>query len=133
MRVYELAADAKFPDVLHAGGVAIGNFDGVHLGHGALLKELHLQARRVGGPAVAVTFDPHPLRLLSPERFMPQLTTAKDRSEYLLQAGADRVVILQTSRELLQLTPSDFLDQIVRDRLRARHLVEGFDFHFGKD
>ncbi|MFL5327775.1 MAG: bifunctional riboflavin kinase/FAD synthetase [Gemmataceae bacterium] len=133
MRVYSLNAGAEFPDVLRGGAVSIGNFDGVHKGHAALIQQLHSQARRLGGPAVGVTFDPHPLRLLAPERFMPQLTTASDRAEYLLQAGCDRVVILQTDSNLLQLKAREFLDRVVRDRLGAKFLVEGYNFGFGRN
>ncbi len=133
MRIYPLAADAEFPSVLHGGAVAIGNFYGVHRGHAVLVQATHKQARKLGGPAVVVTFDPHPLRILAPERFMPQLTTANDRAEYMLQAGADRVVILQTTPALLELRSEEFLNTVVRDRLRAKFMVEGFNFGFGKD
>src|SRR5262245_21462707 len=61
------------------GALAIGNFDGVHLGHAALLAELARQARAAGGPAVALTFDPHPLAVLRPEAYLPALTTLPER------------------------------------------------------
>lgn len=132
MRVYFLAADDPFPASVTRGAVSFGNFDGVHRGHGALIAALHAKARQLGGPAVAVTFDPHPLRLLAPDRFMPQLTTTKDRANYLLETGADRVVVLQTTPQLLTKSAREFLDAVVRDKLQARAVVEGFNFVFGR-
>src|SRR4051812_20883050 len=92
---------ADFDPVCRGGALTIGNFDGVHRGHQALLAELRRQAAAVRGPAVALTFDPHPLRLLRPEQFQPTLTTVADRAELLQRYGADQVVILRTTPELL--------------------------------
>jgi riboflavin kinase/FMN adenylyltransferase len=113
------------------GAVTVGNFDGVHRGHQALLAELRRQAAAVRGPAVAVTFDPHPLRLLRPEQFQPTLTTVADRAELLQRYGADQVVILRTTPELLHLSAREFFDQVIRGRLDARAVVPGFNFGFG--
>lgn len=115
------------------GAITIGNFDGVHRGHAALLAELRKQAVAVGGPAVAVTFDPHPLQLLNPERFQPVLTTLADRAAHLEAIGADHVVILQTTPELLDLRAKDFFARVIRDGFRARAVVEGENFGFGRD
>jgi riboflavin kinase/FMN adenylyltransferase len=123
----------SFPAGLSGGAVAIGNFDGVHRGHAALLALLSEEARRAGGPAVAVTFDPHPLRLLTPDRFQIPLTTIEDRAEALRAAGADAVVVLETTPELLSLSADDFLRLLLLERVRARAVVEGFNFCFGKD
>lgn len=132
-RIHSLDFQEPFPAVLRGGAVSIGNFDGVHLGHAALMQRLKQQARQIGGPAVAVTFDPHPLALLTPDRFLPQLNTPMDRAELLLQAGADWVVILQTTRDLLQLPAEGFLAALLQERLDARHVVEGFNFGYGRD
>jgi riboflavin kinase/FMN adenylyltransferase len=114
------------------GATTVGNFDGVHRGHGALIAELRAQARAVHGPAVAVTFDPHPIALLAPERLLPRLTTIDDRADLLRAAGADAVVILKTKPELLGLEPQAFLDAILGEQLSVRAVVEGFNFHFGR-
>lgn len=119
------------PDVFRGGAVAIGNFDGVHRGHICLLHHLREAATRVPGPAVAVTLDPHPLQLLRPEQFMPVLTTCQDRTALLQQQGADHVLVLHTAADLLQLSPVDFFEQVIRKRLDARALVEGPNFGFG--
>jgi riboflavin kinase/FMN adenylyltransferase len=112
--------------------VAIGNFDGVHRGHGALLSELIDRAHTLDIPAVAMTFDPHPLQLLRPEQFQPVLTTVADRADLIQSLGVDHVLILQTSPELLKLSAEEFFDQVIRSRLAARILVEGVNFGFGR-
>lgn len=121
------------PEPCRRGAVTIGNFDGVHRGHRALLAELRKQAHAVAGPAVALTFDPHPLRLLRPEQFQPVLTTCADRAELLQANGADHVVILRTTPDLLQLTAEEFFEEVVRNRLHAQAVVEGENFGFGRD
>src|SRR5262245_45236211 len=87
------------------GAVTVGNFDGVHRGHQAIIAELRGQGRRLGGPSIAVTFDPHPMQILRPRDFRPLLTTLADRSEVLQAHGANHVVALPTSAALLKLTP----------------------------
>ena len=133
MASYLLDWNATPPEPCRHGAVSIGNFDGVHLGHAALLRELRARADRLGGPAVAVTFDPHPLQLLRPAQFQPVLTTLDDRAALLQKAGADHVVILKTTPELLQLRADAFFNQVVRRQLDAKALVEGENFCFGRD
>jgi riboflavin kinase/FMN adenylyltransferase len=115
------------------GAVTVGNFDGVHRGHQALLAELRRQAAAARGPAVALTFDPHPLQLLRPEQFQPTLTTVADRAELLQRYGADQIVVLRSTPELLRLSAREFFDQVVRGRLDARAVVPGFNFGFGRN
>jgi riboflavin kinase/FMN adenylyltransferase len=125
--------DDTLPPSIQRGAVAIGNFDGVHRGHLALLAELRRQAVAVGGPAVAVTFDPHPLKILRPERFQPVLTTIADRAALLQAHGADHVLILRTTPALLGLSAHQFFEGVVRDRLAARAMTEGPNFGFGRN
>jgi riboflavin kinase / FMN adenylyltransferase len=119
------------PAAVRGGAVAIGNFDGVHRGHAALAGELRERARAVPGPAVALTFDPHPRELLHPGQSLPPLTTPDDRSRLLHEAGADHVLILRATTALPALSAAEFFDQVIRDRLDARALVEGVNFGFG--
>src|SRR6266478_3311444 len=116
--VYLTAAESP-PPACCGGAVAVGNFDGVHLGHAALISRLRTKAAEIGGPAVAVMFDPHPIALLSPDRLLPLLTTPGDRAELLQAAGADQVVILRTTPDLLRLAAGEFLDIVLADRLAA--------------
>jgi riboflavin kinase/FMN adenylyltransferase len=133
MATYVLSWQDLPPAECRGGAVAIGNFDGVHRGHAALLAELRRQAEAVSGPAVALTFEPHPLQLLKPDQFMPVLTAVADRAETLLAGGAEHVVVLRTDRALLQLSAADFFEGVIRARLAARALVEGNSFRFGRD
>jgi riboflavin kinase / FMN adenylyltransferase len=121
--------DEPPPPKCRGGSIAVGNFDGVHLGHAHLVRTL----RDKGRPDVVLSFDPHPLCLLAPERFQPLLTTTKDRAEYLCDVGADAVVLLRTTRELLQLSATEFFERILSNGFRPKVIVEGFNFRFGRD
>lgn len=121
------------PDDYRGGALSIGNFDGVHRGHAALLTQLRGQALEVRGPSVAVTFDPPPLKLLHPEQFQPALTTLATRAELLGAHGADHVLILRTTPELLRLSAEEFFRKVVCARLDARAMVEGPNFRFGRN
>jgi riboflavin kinase/FMN adenylyltransferase len=116
---------------LRGGAVAIGNFDGVHLGHARIVAALVAQARRVGGPAIVFTFDPHPVRLLRPEQAPPPLTWTERKAELLTALGVDAMLAYPTDEPLLQLSPDDFFRKIVREALDTRALVEGPNFFFG--
>ena len=120
-------------DAWTGAAVAIGNFDGVHAGHRALLRRARELADARGLAAVALTFDPHPSAVLSPHGAPPQLTSLARRSELLAEAGADATVALPFTRELAQLTPDEFYDDILVAGLRARAIVVGYDFAYGKD
>ncbi|HEX6986242.1 MAG TPA: adenylyltransferase/cytidyltransferase family protein, partial [Planctomycetaceae bacterium] len=99
-------------DRCRGGIAAIGNFDGVHRGHQAMIAELRRQADAIGVPAVVVTFDPPPVELLRPEAAPPRLMRLEQKAEYLEAAGADHVLVLLTDRHLLGLTPEAFFDEL---------------------
>lgn len=121
------------PPGFAGGAVTVGNFDGVHRGHQALVAAAVRRANRLGGPAVAVTFDPPPYQVLVPAAPpRPPLTTLNDRADLLHAAGADRVVVLRTTPELLGLTPEAFFAGVLVRLLGARAVVEGYDFRFGR-
>jgi riboflavin kinase/FMN adenylyltransferase len=129
MAIHKVAWDDDFPPVLCGGAVAIGNFDGAHLGHAALIAEV--LRHKGAGPGVAVTFDPHPLTLLRPG-FTPQLlTTVAERCEQLHGLGVDHVVLLKSTRELFDLTADRFFAEVIQRRLAPRAMVEGENFRFG--
>lgn len=131
MATFTWALDAAMPDACRGAVLTIGNFDGVHLGHQALLAEAAGQARAAGWPSIAVTFDPSPVQLLRPEQAGPYLSTVPERIA-LLQQRVDHVLVLRTSHALLELSAREFFDQIIVGKLGARALVEGFNFGFGK-
>ncbi len=132
-RIISLDWRSEPPAWARNGVVAVGNFDGVHRGHAALVAQARELARTVGGPATIITFDPHPLQLLAPERFQPPLTTSADKAALLRSVGVDAVAILRTDRDLLQLAPATFFRQMLIERFRLKGLVEGFNFRFGHD
>lgn len=119
------------PAEARGGAVAIGNFDGVHLGHVAIMRRLLERADAVSGRAIVFTFDPHPVRVLRPEQCPPPLTWTERKAELLAAQGVDWIVAYPTDEKLLQLSAADFFQQIVRDALDARALVEGPNFYFG--
>lgn len=122
------------PPGFGGGAVTVGNFDGVHRGHQALVAAAARYARQLGGPAVVVTFDPPPFRVLFPATpSRPPLTTLPDRADLLRAAGADRVVVLQTTPELLALTPEAFFREVLVKHLGSKAVVEGYNFRFGRD
>jgi riboflavin kinase/FMN adenylyltransferase len=113
--------------------VAVGNFDGVHLGHRALASEVIRTARRMGVASLIFTFDPPPLKLLRPGPWPKPLTTMERRAELLMDLGIDFVVAYSTDMELLQLDAVAFFNKIIRDALHAAGMVEGPNFRFGKE
>lgn len=116
------------------GGVlSIGNFDGVHRGHQQMIAKLVELAAENSAPAVVLTFNPHPIRLLAPEKVPPSLSTLQRKSELLHSFGVDHVVAVPTTAQLLSLTATEFFDTVVRDSLNAVGMVEGPNFHFGKN
>jgi riboflavin kinase/FMN adenylyltransferase len=119
------------PPEARGGAVSIGNFDGVHLGHLAIVRQLLQRADEVGGPAIVFTFDPHPVRILRPEQCPPPLTWTERKAQLLAAQGVDWIVAYPTDEALLQLTADQFFKRIVRDTLAARALVEGENFYFG--
>ncbi|MBN2216648.1 MAG: riboflavin biosynthesis protein RibF [Pirellulales bacterium] len=121
------------PERFRRGAVSIGNFDGVHRGHARLADALRAEAGVVKGPAVVLTFDPHPASVLRPDRTPPSLSWPERKAELLGQLGVDAVVAYPTDRELLALDPETFFERIVLDRLAARAVVEGPNFFFGRD
>jgi riboflavin kinase/FMN adenylyltransferase len=133
MAIHSLDPETTLPETCQRGAVTVGNFDGVHRGHQHLLGELAARARELGGPAVALTFDPHPLQILRPLQFPPLLTTVPDRAELMQRHGATEVVVLRTTPELLRRSAREFFDGILLEKLRPLVVVPGFNFHYGRN
>ena len=123
----------RLPNHLKGCALTIGNFDGVHRGHAKIISRLKEFARQVGGPAVVFSFDPHPVRLLRPEMAPPPLTWTNRKAELLGQLGVDALVAYPTDHLLLSKTPKEFFDLIIVERLKAKAIIEGPNFYFGKD
>ncbi|WP_049754117.1 bifunctional riboflavin kinase/FAD synthetase [Heliomicrobium modesticaldum] len=126
--VYNGPLDIRYGDVY----VALGNFDGVHLGHQKLITEMVKKARASQGTAVVATFHPHPLRLIRPEA-APKLITPMDVKAGLLgRLGVDIVLILPFNPDLAKLSPEEFVQQVLHQDLRAELVLVGFNYSFGR-
>ena len=120
------------PAPLRGAIVALGNFDGFHLGHQAVAGEAIAWARAEGRPAIVATFDPHPVRFFRPETEPFRLTTLEQRQELYLAAGATAMLVFHFDGDLAGTTAEEFVSGILGDRLGAAGVVTGEDFTFGK-
>jgi riboflavin kinase/FMN adenylyltransferase len=111
--------------------LAMGNFDGLHRGHRRILQLGRELRASSSGELVVVTFEPHPLTVLRPEKAPPRLTPSALKREMLAEAGVDRLVILPPAHDLLDISAENFW-ALLRDEVRPAHLVEGDSFTFGK-
>jgi riboflavin kinase/FMN adenylyltransferase len=111
--------------------VTIGAYDGVHLGHRALLGDLCDRAEAGGLSSVVVTFDRHPAYVVRPESAPRQLTSLEQKLELLADCGVDRTVVVPFDDERANETAEDFVKEVLVDQLSARLVVVGEDFHFG--
>jgi len=112
--------------------LTIGNFDGMHLAHQALVQRARSLAAQEQVPAVVLTFEPHPLTIVAPDRVPPLLTPRAEKSRLLEQHGADLVVIARSEPALLNLEAEDFVRNMVVQQFRPMVIVEGLSFGFGK-
>jgi riboflavin kinase / FMN adenylyltransferase len=112
--------------------VTIGNFDGVHLGHRALLERVKARARELGAGACVVSFEPHPREFFLKEAAPPRISTLRDKLEQMAQAGIDRVHVARFDTAFAALTPERFVHEILVHGLRVRWLAVGTDFRFGR-
>lgn len=111
--------------------VTVGNFDGVHRAHAHVLGEIVRRAREHSAKAVAVTFEPHPARILRPDSGMKLITPAPEKLRLLEATGIDAVLMLPFGRDLSLMTPRQFAERILKKKLRAREVHEGYNFRFG--
>jgi len=111
--------------------VSVGNFDGVHRAHQVVLKDIADRAKQRGAKSVAVTFDPHPARILRPDSGLKLLTPTAEKLRLLKSTGVDAVLLLPFGRDLSLLTPRQFAEDILRNKLKACEVHEGYNFRFG--
>ena len=120
------------PDSLRGAIIALGNFDGFHLGHQAVAKEAIEWARAEGRPSIIATFDPHPVRFFKPDAAPFRLTTLEQRQELYLAAGATAMLVFHFDGDLAGTTAEDFVRVLLAEKLGAKGVVTGGDFTFGK-
>jgi len=121
------------PRRLRGSCLAVGNFDGVHLGHANLISRLRARADALNAPALVLTFDPQPVAVLRPDKAPVPLTWTAHKVELLHQAGATDVGVFQTGPWLLGMTAREFFDRVVIGQFGAQGMVEGPTFGFGRD
>jgi len=112
--------------------VALGVFDGIHVGHREILVRAVRRARVLGLEALACTFDPHPMEVLQPDRVPPPITTLAERIDLIAEIGLDATVVLPFTRELAVVEPEVFVKDVLLARLHAREVVVGFNHRFGR-
>lgn len=118
-----------------AGGpcaLTIGNFDGLHRGHRAMLDRLCGEAARLGLPAAVLTFEPHPRELFSPDSAPARLSSLREKLELLRDAGVDRVHLVRFNRAFAGLSAEAFAKEVIFEQIGARYVLVGDDFRFGK-
>ncbi|EYR80134.1 bifunctional riboflavin kinase/FAD synthetase [Shinella sp. 838] len=120
------------PEHLRGGVIAIGNFDGVHRGHQAVLQRALDIAKDRGIPALVLTFEPHPRTVFRPERPVFRLTPAPLKARILEGMGFSAVIEYPFDRSFSEMSANDFINAVLLDWLHASEVVTGFDFHFGK-
>ncbi|MFQ5416558.1 MAG: bifunctional riboflavin kinase/FAD synthetase [Myxococcota bacterium] len=113
--------------------VTIGNFDGLHVGHRAIIDTVVRRASQLGGQSVVVTFEPHPRKVLHPDRAPKLLTTIDQRVELIAQAGIDIIVVEPFTEEFSRTSAETFIREILYERIRPIEVYVGYDFHFGRD
>ncbi|HEY7402899.1 MAG TPA: bifunctional riboflavin kinase/FAD synthetase [Candidatus Angelobacter sp.] len=111
--------------------VSVGNFDGVHCGHQHVLREVVRRAHANGSKAIAVTFEPHPLRILRPDVMPKLITPLRKKEELLAQTGLDALLEIPFTRDFSMTTANDFARNILAGKLRAKEVHEGDNFRFG--
>lgn len=120
-----------WPRAQRPNALTIGNFDGVHLGHQAMLARLTAQAAAVGALPTVLTFEPHPREVFSPEAAPTRLTSLREKLEILRALGVAHVHVCRFTRRFAQLSAEDFIARILVEGLKARYVLVGDDFRFG--
>ncbi|MEJ6781594.1 bifunctional riboflavin kinase/FAD synthetase [Aminobacter sp. Piv2-1] len=128
-----ISGEDAVPARLRGGVVAIGNFDGIHRGHQAVLERALEEARRRQVPALVLTFEPHPRKVFRPDVPLFVLTPPHVKARLIEALGFDAVIERPFTREFSGLSAEEFVTAILQDQLGISHAVTGFDFHFGKN
>ena len=129
MKIYRSLAE--LPEDFGPSALTIGNFDGVHFGHRRILRRLKALAGERGWKSSVLTFDPHPTRVVAPERAPRLMTSPERRAELMQEEGIEQVLILPFTREMALLTPEEFVRDLLVEKLGARAVLVGHNFRFG--
>ena len=127
-----LTSTAPWPEHLRGGVIALGNFDGFHRGHQAVIAKARARAGAEGRPLIVATFDPHPVRYFHPEAEPFRLTTLDQRERLFRRAGADAMLVFEFNAALASISAEEFFTDRIVARTGARAVVTGQDYTFGK-
>ena len=112
--------------------VTLGNFDGVHLGHQAIFRKVKEEAQNNRGEAVVITFEPHPLKVLSPQACPPFLTPFRKKMMLIEQSGIETVLCIDFTTSFSKISPFDFIKNILIEKVKVKKIVVGYNYHFGR-
>jgi riboflavin kinase/FMN adenylyltransferase len=127
----KVATSLADPDVSHHSVVSIGNFDGLHLGHQLILKTVVNRAKELGVRSVAITFSPHPIRVLSPDRPLRLISTLDQKIRLIESMGIDLLFLAHFDEAFSRLLPEEFIDKYLIQGFHARSVCVGGNFNFG--
>lgn len=111
--------------------VTIGNFDGVHWAHQAIFRKVIERAKDLSGRSMAITFEPHPMKVMSPDKAKPLITLLEQKKELMIDQGIDILLLMRFTLEFAAISARDFVKNILVDRLRIKEIVVGYDYAFG--
>jgi len=111
--------------------ITIGNFDGVHWAHQKIFKKIIERARDLHGTSVVITFEPHPVKVMFPEKAKPLITLLEQKKELIINQGIDLLLIIKFTAEFAAISARDFVKDILVDKLRVKEIVVGYDYTFG--
>ncbi|MBI5043632.1 MAG: bifunctional riboflavin kinase/FAD synthetase [Nitrospirae bacterium] len=131
MKIYREIKNLK--DELKRPILTIGNFDGVHLGHQAILKKIVSRAKEAGGHSVVFTFEPHPLKVIAPDKDIRLITSCDERVRLIEDAGVGAVICANFTKEFAEQNPDDFVKNVLHKKIGVFEVYVGHDYAFGKD
>jgi riboflavin kinase/FMN adenylyltransferase len=123
------ALNKSYPNTV----LTIGNFDGVHLGHQKIILEVLKRAEEIKGTSMAVTFEPHPMKVLAPEREIRILTTLEEKAKLIEEIGINVLLCINFNKEFANLLPDDFIEDVLVKKINAKEIIVGTNYAFGKN
>ncbi|HEX8949805.1 MAG TPA: bifunctional riboflavin kinase/FAD synthetase [Dissulfurispiraceae bacterium] len=126
--ISDLSAEFNYPNPV----VTIGNFDGVHIGHQKIFRQVVEKAREIGGTPIAITFNPHPVRVLAPERGLKMLNTVDGKREFIARMGIKVLICIRFDRGFAHTEPDEFIKNVLVGKIGAKWVIVGHSYSFGK-
>ena len=123
------ALNKSYPNTV----LTIGNFDGVHLGHQKIILEVLKRSEEIKGTSMAVTFEPHPMKVLAPEREIRILTTLEEKAKLIEEMGVNVLLCINFNKEFANLFPDDFIEDVLVKKINAKEIIVGTNYAFGKN